>query len=227
MEIQSLSEYIIFENIDLIALNKPEGLLSIPDGYNKEIPNLRDILRIEYRQIWVIHRLDKDTSGVIVFAKNAAMHKKLNHAFLNRKVRKKYTAFIHGVPFWHEKVISYPLLVNGDRRHRTIIDTRSGKPAKTVIKIIDKGKYVSKASLWPKTGLTHQIRSHLSHIGHPIIGDKLYDLQRINYFKEVIKFQGFDEGLYFHASELQFLDETIDLPRFVAQIPKKFLTSSI
>jgi len=223
IQFESLREYIIFENEDLIVLNKPEGLLSIPDGYDKQIPNLRDILHRKFGQIWVVHRLDKDTSGVIIFAKNAMIHKKMNDAFNNRNVRKKYYALIHGVPFWNEKVISYPLLLDGDRRHRTTINMEKGKPAETNVLITHKDEYYSGASIWPKTGFTHQIRSHLSQIGHPIIGDTLYDKHREKDSEGNIKCLDAEKGLFLHASELEFLSEFFKLPLFVADLPVKFL----
>jgi len=206
----------------VIALNKPEGFLTIPDGYFQDAPNLRDILRTKFGRIWVVHRLDKDTSGVIVFAKNAIMHKKLNDAFSHRQTKKKYIAFIHGVPFWTERIISYPLLINGDRRHRTIINLVNGKPAETIINITEKKMIYSEAIIWPKTGYTHQIRSHLSQIGHPVIGDALYDMHRTKAIDGAIQCPQTEKGLFLHASELKFIDKSINLPLFEAKVPKKF-----
>ena len=87
-----LSDYIIYEDANIVAINKPEGLLAIPDGYDKSLPNLRDILGNVYGKIWTVHRLDKDTSGVILFAKSADVHRLLNQSFTQRNVLKRPTS---------------------------------------------------------------------------------------------------------------------------------------
>jgi len=165
---------VLFEDTDIIALNKPQGVLSIEGGYNPQEFNLRSFLREKYGDIWAVHRLDRLTSGVIVFAKNSRAHRILNEQFSNRTIKKEYRAVVHGSPFWEEKVITLPLLVDGDRKHRTIYEEKNGNAAETLVKIIAKQDTKSYLSIFPKTGFTHQIRSHLSLIGMPIIGDHLY-----------------------------------------------------
>ena len=90
----------------------------------RALPNLRGMLQDEYEKIWAVHRLDKETSGIIFFAKNAETHKFLNRQFSDRLVKKIYWAIVQGFPVWAEKMIDFPLKINGDRKHRTIIDQK-------------------------------------------------------------------------------------------------------
>jgi len=86
---------ILFENADLLAIAKPSGLLSIPDGFNPDLPNARDILAQDFGKLWTVHRLDKDTSGILLFAKNAEAHRELNEQFTHHSIKKSI-----GPLFW-------------------------------------------------------------------------------------------------------------------------------
>jgi RluA family pseudouridine synthase len=173
-----IKKYIIFEDEDIIGINKPSGVLTIPDGYQPNLPNLRDELLSEHGSIWVVHRLDKLTSGVVLFAKNKDSHKSLSVQFQNRQIRKKYIALMFGSPFWNKRTIDYPIRINGDHRHRTVTVQANGKRAVTKVENIRKYNSYSYVRVFPKSGYTHQIRCHLASIGHPIIGDNLYSLLR-------------------------------------------------
>ena len=129
----NLKEILLYEDDDLIAINKPSGVLSIEDGYDKTKYNLRSELKKIYGKIWAVHRLDKETSGVIIFAKNQESHRQLNLSFLNRETEKNYRGIVNGFPIWDTFEINLPLKVNGDRNHRTIYDPFNGKPASTRI----------------------------------------------------------------------------------------------
>ncbi|MCC6146478.1 MAG: RluA family pseudouridine synthase [Anaerolineaceae bacterium] len=168
-------EWIIAIDDDLIIVNKPSGLRTIPDGYDRTLPCLSWLLEQKFAPIWVIHRLDKDTSGVVVFARSREAHRFLNIQFSKREVKKIYAAVIVGSPSWSYLDIHLPLQVNGDRRHRTIASLKSGKPARTEVEIIrrsENGLTLIKVS--PHSGYTHQIRAHLAAIGTPILNDTLY-----------------------------------------------------
>ncbi len=200
----NFNKLILYEDEELIALNKPSGLLSIEDGYDIKKINLRSVLRKSYGAIWAVHRLDKDTSGVIIFAKNEDSHRNLNSSFSNRETIKNYRGIINGLPIWESYEISLPLKINGDRKHRTVIDLNNGKPAFTQFnKLNSQGDY-SYLDIYPRTGLTHQIRAHLSAIGFPILGDYLY--WRCCEIKQFVKItqEPVFESYFLHAYSLKF-----------------------
>ena len=170
-----LTDLIIYIDNSIIAINKPSGLRTIPDGYDNNIENLQSLLKIEFPESMTVHRLDKETSGVIIFARNKEAHRNLNLQFEKRLIQKKYWAITHNIPDWVNFTATFPLLVNGDRQHRTIIN-QSGKLAETLFlrHKFDQHKCLSLLEAIPHTGYTHQIRTHLSFLGFSILGDHLY-----------------------------------------------------
>ncbi len=171
---KNYKKIILYEDEDITVLNKPSGLLSIPDGYDPDLPSLKNLLQKSYGQIWVVHRLDKLTSGVIIFAKNESAHRILNLQFSQHSVKKNYRSISHGFPVWNEKTVRIPLKVNGDRHHRTIRDEEKGKEAITRFKVLDKTDRHCLFDIFPNSGITHQIRVHASLLGFPVVGDPLY-----------------------------------------------------
>lgn len=170
----SIQDLILYQDENIIAINKPAGMLTIPDGYDPSQPNLKTRLMELHPDLWVIHRLDKQTSGVILFALDADTHRDLNSQFQNRTVQKQYHLIVTGIPQWEQQEIALPLRVNGDRRHRTIVDFKKGKSASTSFKLMGAFSAHSLLMAQPHTGYTHQIRAHISAAGFPILGDSLY-----------------------------------------------------
>jgi len=167
-----LSELIVFENDDCVALNKPSGLLSIPDREGKDI-SLKVLLREKYGDIFTVHRLDKDTSGLILFAKNERAHRFFSMQFEDRETIKIYQGLVLGVPSETSGTIDAPIAEHS-AQNGTMIIHRRGKDARTDYTVVeDFGSYA-----WMQfriyTGRTHQIRVHMKNIGHPIVCDPLY-----------------------------------------------------
>jgi tRNA pseudouridine32 synthase/23S rRNA pseudouridine746 synthase len=176
---------VIYHDNQIIVVSKPAGLRTIRDGYRPEYPYLTAILENDYGKMWVVHRLDKETSGVILFALNPESHRFLNEQFRNRSIKKEYHTIISGNPNWNEIAITSPLRVDGDRKHRTVVNEITGKPARTDCVILERLNEASLLEAKPLTGYTHQIRAHLSSVGFPIIGDTLYK-KRGDYAKNSI-----------------------------------------
>ncbi len=165
---------VLWSDDSLLVINKPSGLRTIPDGYNPSLPHLIGQLQEAHGRLWVVHRLDKDTSGVILFARSAEAHRNLNQQFEERKTRKEYHALCIGMPAWEALTISLSLVVNGDRKHRTIIDPQAGKPAETEAAVLRRLGVFTLIAALPHSGYTHQIRAHLAASSLPILNDPLY-----------------------------------------------------
>ncbi|HUR66146.1 MAG TPA: RluA family pseudouridine synthase [Chitinophagaceae bacterium] len=167
-----ISEFVILEDDDFVALNKPSGLLSIPDREGKDI-SLKNLLKENYGNIWTVHRLDKDTSGLIVFAKNETSHKHLSQQFEARQTKKIYQGLIIGSPSEKKGSINSPIAEH-PAQNGTMIIHRKGKEALTNYEVLEDLGIYSLLQFQIHTGRTHQIRVHMKDIGHPIVCDALY-----------------------------------------------------
>lgn len=223
-----LKELIIFENGDFIALNKPSGLLSIPDREGKEI-SLKDILQEKYNQVFTVHRLDKDTSGVIVFAKNEATHRHLSMQFEERQTEKIYVGLVIGSPVNKKGSINARIAENTVKRGMMIIHQR-GKESLTDYEVLEDFGIYSWMQFRIHTGRTHQIRIHMKDIGHPIVGDELYGDGKpvlLSSLKSKFKLSKNEEAerpllnrVALHAYKLKFSDTTGKAFELEAPIPK-------
>jgi 23S rRNA pseudouridine1911/1915/1917 synthase len=179
---ESIPLDILFENQDVIVVNKPAGMVVHPAAghasgtlVHAALAHAPEMEGIGGEQRpGVVHRLDKETSGVLSFARTAEAHRTLNTQFEQHRVTKVYHALVIGNPAWHEQVVDLPLRPNGDRHHRTVVDQAAGKPALTRFKVLQRFTEVCLLEATPETGRTHQIRAHLSSLGLSILGDKLY-----------------------------------------------------
>lgn len=166
---------VLLEDASVLAVNKPPGVSVVFDRHRPEEKSLwREVWQL-YGPVFVVHRLDRDTTGVLLFARNAAAQKNLSQAFSQHRVQKLYHAIVAGVPPWREMTVEHPLREDGDRAHRTVVDWEGGKPAVThvrVLAVLRGGNALVEASL--VTGRRHQVRAHLQALGYPLVGDTLY-----------------------------------------------------
>ena len=165
----------IYQDDDLLIINKPSGLLSIPDGYDPSLPHLKYVLEPLFDGLWMVHRLDKGTSGIMILARNKEAHRILSEYFRKREIEKYYHALITPSPGWGELHINLPLRTDADRKHRTRVDQTTGKHAETICMV--KKSFQNSALIEIKilTGFTHQIRAHLRAYQHIIVGEQLYN----------------------------------------------------
>lgn len=158
---------------NILVVNKPAGLLSAPDRYDSEAPVAARELEGQYGLLWPVHRLDKDTSGVLLFARDADSHRVISTAFEFGQIHKVYHALVAANPPWNENECDLPLTPDGDRLHRTIVDG-AGKPSLTRFKVLMRHPFLSLMEARPETGRTHQIRVHLAAMSCPIYCDPMY-----------------------------------------------------
>ncbi len=163
---------IIAETDHWIALNKPSGLLSIPDREQSE-PSLKDFLNEKYGKVYIVHRLDKATSGLILFAKDEDTHKFLSKQFEERTVEKLYLGLVNGVLMSKEGHVDAPIMEHPGKTS-FYITHQKGKASLTDYSVIQEYGQYSWMQFQIHTGRTHQIRVHMKHIGHPIVCDELY-----------------------------------------------------
>lgn len=165
---------IVYSDPHILIVNKPADLSVLPEGWDKSAPYLVQMLEEQFKKVWVVHRIDKVTSGMVVFALTAEAHRSLNIQFEKHEVEKTYHALINGVPKWDEKVTKFPLRVNVGHKHRTMVDNRNGLRSETRFKLLERYQTAALVEASPLTGRTHQIRVHAYALGHPLLGDDLY-----------------------------------------------------
>lgn len=176
---------IIYEDAFIVAVNKPSGLLSIPDRENK-LPSVKSQLAAIYGNIFTVHRLDKDTSGLIVFAKDEKTHAYLNDAFSNRKVEKYYLGIVKGRPPYDSGTIEAAIAEHPVKKGVMYVH-RAGKASSTGYEVIG-GNHTYALVRWLlHTGRTHQIRVHAKELGCPIACDPIYGDSLPIYMSSVIK----------------------------------------
>ncbi len=160
----------------LLIVNKPSGLLSVPGrGEDKQDCLIRRV-QIQYPDALIVHRLDCDTSGLLVMARGKEMHRCLSILFQNRQVEKRYIAVVDGKLAQDSGQVDLPLIVDWPNRPLHKVDFETGKPSLTDYRVLsyDAAGHCSRIELTPQTGRTHQLRVHMQALGHPILGDSLY-----------------------------------------------------
>ena len=221
---------IIYEDDDLLVVNKPAGMVVHPchghysgtlvnallnyPGFLTKFNKPRDTKDTQHvMRPGIVHRLDKDTSGIMLVAKTGVAHRKLSKQLKERTVTKKYLAVVRGLVGLDEGIINVPISHDKKDRRRMAVDAEEGKESLTYYRVVrrNKEKNYTVLEVRPKTGRTHQIRIHLSHIGHPVLGDVLYNGPII---KDLSR-----QAL--HATSLSFMHPTKDSPmEFSAGLPE-------
>ncbi len=209
-----ISDMLIAENEDWVALNKPSGLLSIPDRAGKEI-SLKTLLKKKFGEIFTVHRLDKDTSGLIIFAKNEATHRHLSQQFETREIKKIYLGLVMGSPITKKGSMDAPIAEHS-AQNGTMIIHRKGKESLTDYEVLEDFSVYSWVQFRIHTGRTHQIRVHMKDTGHPVVCDTLYGdgkpvlisslKKKYNLSKNELEERPILNRLALHAFQLSFKD---------------------
>ena len=224
----NIKELVVLETEDYIIINKPAGLLSIPDREGKEI-SLKNILKDKYDNIFTVHRLDRDTSGLIIFAKNEQTHKYLSQQFEEREVEKIYIGLVSGSLSNKKNSIDAPIMENPGKKGLMIVH-KQGKESLTDYEVMeDFGRY-SLVKFRIHTGRTHQIRVHMQSIGHAVACDPLYGDGKpvlISSLKQKFKLSKTQEEekpilnrIALHAHQLKFMDMKGKLVSVEGVLPK-------
>ncbi len=171
--------WLVHETKHLLVIDKPEGLRSEPTRLNDRSANLLHIAQARFGDVTLAHRLDRDTSGLVVLARSKAMRQALDEAFKEHTIEKRYVAVV-GVtdasllPPHAEGTISRPLKRDPNRRDQMVEAHSGGDPAHTRYRVIERSERRALLHLWPLTGRTHQLRVHMNLLGASIVGDRLY-----------------------------------------------------
>jgi tRNA pseudouridine32 synthase / 23S rRNA pseudouridine746 synthase len=171
---------ILYSDSDILVINKPSGLATIPGSWGKDSTSLVKILEADFGRIWVVHRLDKVTSGLVVFARGAEPHRILTMQFEHHEVHKVYHAILVGNPAWEDHTARHPLRINVGHTHRTVVDHGKGKPSETYFHVLERFNGYALVEAIPATGRTHQVRVHAFALGFPILGDTQYSAPASN-----------------------------------------------
>ena len=187
---------IIYRDESLLVVEKPVGLLSVP-GKNPALNNLIDLLKRDFPDARIVHRLDMATSGLMIIALNTEAQKKLGRQFETRHIDKQYIAITHGIISADENLIDLPLICDWPNRPKQKVDYATGKPSQTHYKVLsrDRENNHTRVALFPITGRSHQLRVHLAEIGHAILGCEFYADETVKHAAP---------RLLLHACELTF-----------------------
>jgi len=202
---------IIYEDNDVIVIDKPAGILVHPVLNEKD--TLLDFLKNKYPNAQLVHRLDQDTSGLMVIAKNQQMAEFLKAQFKNREIKKKYLALVYGILKDKKGIIAKSISKSRKRGgSQTIAPIGKMREALTRYEVIKEFKNYSLLEVSPETGRTHQIRVHLASIGHPVVGDEKYKFKRQKTIKGLNR-------QFLHAKYLKFKLPNGEVKEFESELP--------
>ncbi len=204
---------VIYQDKNVIVINKPVGVLSHSKGAMNDEFTVADFFKrftkynMDTNRPGIVHRLDRDTSGVMIGALNDETAKLLQKQFSSRKVKKQYVAVVDGVPEHLEAMVDMPIGRNPKKPSQFRVDP-NGKSAQTLYRMMANGKKYNLVELEPMTGRTHQLRVHMAHIGTPIHGDRVYGKE--------------SDRLYLHAAALEITIPKGERKIFTAAVPPEF-----
>ena len=227
---KKLESIIVFEDENFVALNKPAGLLSIPDRKQSE-KSLKEMLTEKYGNIFTVHRLDKETSGLILFAKTEEAHKYFSRLFEERLVQKFYAGIVMGAPALLKNIIDAPISEHPMQKGLMVVH-KKGKPSSTSYEVLEAHKQFSLVKFQLHTGRTHQIRVHCKNMGHPLACDDMYGDGKpvlLSSIKKKYKLSKHEEEerpiinrLALHAYQLSFTTQQGKEMTLFAEMPKEF-----
>lgn len=191
---------ILYQDHQLIAVNKPSGLLSVPGRGEHLADCLLSRVQAVFPEALLVHRLDRDTSGVMVFALTPHAQRNLSMQFEKRSTKKTYIARVWGQLEPKTGTVDLPLIVDWPNRPRQMVDHENGKPAVTDYRVLKSDAVESRVRLMPRTGRSHQLRVHMLALGHVILGDPIYaegpaaDFPRLMLHSEELRINHPDSG---------------------------------
>ncbi len=165
---------VLHQDDDLLVIDKPSGLLSVPGKGLEHADCLEARAQEKFPTCRIVHRLDMDTSGVMVLAMNPKAHRHIGLQFERRHTKKSYIARVWGIMEKDAGEIDLPLICDWPNRPKQMVDHERGKPSQTTYEVLERQENATRVLLTPRTGRSHQLRVHLLSLGHPILGDNLY-----------------------------------------------------
>lgn len=214
--IKIIQESVIYKDDDIIVINKPAGIATQGGvGVRVSIDDLLEYLKFDYEnKPKLVHRLDKDTSGILLIARKASSASKLTKSFREKDMEKIYLALVVGIPKELEAKVSYPLLKAdiGAGKEKVVVDLENGQNAVTYYKVLERlGRKLCLVELRPITGRTHQLRVHMAEIGNPILGDGKYG------GKDAF-IEGLSNKMHLHAYQIKVPDDSGKIKTYTAKL---------